>query len=76
MTAFRENPEDVAHGLLESAAGRSDEIGVAQRELVTMQEGLRAALLQKTRLYTEIYRLEILFLITGLHFQPHKLPVW
>lgn len=48
MTAFRQNPEDVAHSL--ASAGRSDEIGIAQRELVTMQEGLRAALLQKTRL--------------------------
>jgi len=32
------------------ASERSDEIGIAQRELVNMQQGLRAALLQKTRL--------------------------
>lgn len=48
MAAFRENPEVAAGGL--TSTERSDEIGVAQRELVTMQEGLRAALLQKTRL--------------------------
>ena len=48
MAAFRENPEVAAGGLQPSE--RSDEIGIAQRELVTMQEGLRAALLQKTRL--------------------------
>ena len=48
MAAFRENPE-VAAGALQPS-DRSDEIGIAQRELVTMQEGLRAALLQKTRL--------------------------
>jgi signal transduction histidine kinase len=48
MAAFRANPE-VAAGALPSSE-RSDEIGIAQRELVTMQQGLRAALLQKTRL--------------------------
>ncbi len=48
MAAFREKPEVAAGGLPSSE--RSDEIGIAQRELVTMQEGLRAALLQKTRL--------------------------
>ncbi|WP_420346261.1 sensor histidine kinase [Pelagibius sp.] len=48
MAAFRENPEVAAGGLQPSE--RSDEVGVAERELVTMQEGLRAALLQKTRL--------------------------
>lgn len=48
MAAFRDNPE-VAAGALPSSE-RSDEIGIAQRELVTMQQGLRAALLQKTRL--------------------------
>lgn len=48
MAAFRANPE-VAAGALPPSE-RSDEIGIAQRELVTMQQGLRAALLQKTRL--------------------------
>ncbi|WP_299394813.1 HAMP domain-containing sensor histidine kinase [Pelagibius sp.] len=48
MAAFRENPEVAAGGLQPSE--RSDEVGIAERELVTMQEGLRAALLQKTRL--------------------------
>jgi signal transduction histidine kinase len=48
MAAFRENPEVVAEALPPSE--RSDEIGIAQRELVNMQQGLRAALLQKTRL--------------------------
>ncbi len=48
MTAFREDPENAARAFKPSARG--DEIGVAQRELATMQEGLRAALLQKTRL--------------------------
>jgi signal transduction histidine kinase len=48
MIAFREDPEDVTRGIVPS--GRSDEIGVAQRELATMQQGLRAALQQKTRL--------------------------
>lgn len=48
MAAFRANPEVAADTLPPSE--RSDEIGIAQRELVTMQQGLRAALLQKTRL--------------------------
>lgn len=48
MAAFRANPEVVAGELPD--ADRSDEIGIAQRELATMQQGLRAALLQKTRL--------------------------
>jgi len=48
MAAFRANPENAAASLPPSE--RSDEIGIAQRELVTMQQGLRAALLQKTRL--------------------------
>jgi signal transduction histidine kinase len=48
MAAFRANPEVAAGALVPSE--RSDEIGIAQRELVTMQQGLRAALLQKTRL--------------------------
>ena len=48
MAAFREKPEVASQGLPPSE--RSDEIGIAQRELVNMQDGLRAALLQKTRL--------------------------
>jgi signal transduction histidine kinase len=48
MAAFRENPEVVADALPPSE--RSDEIGIAQRELLNMQQGLRAALVQKTRL--------------------------
>src|SRR3546814_14236754 len=48
MAAFRANPEFAAGTLPDSE--RSDEIGIAQRELATMQQGLRAALLQKTRL--------------------------
>ncbi len=48
MAAFRENPEVAADALAPSE--RSDEIGIAQRELLNMQQGLRAALLQKTRL--------------------------
>lgn len=47
MADFRANPE-VVEDLPPSE--RSDEIGIAQRELVNMQQGLRAALLQKTRL--------------------------
>jgi signal transduction histidine kinase len=48
MMAFRDDPEDASRIIQPSA--RSDEIGVAQRELATMQHGLRAALHQKTRL--------------------------
>ncbi|MEQ8355773.1 MAG: HAMP domain-containing sensor histidine kinase [Kiloniellaceae bacterium] len=48
MADFRAKPEVAAGALAPSE--RSDEIGIAQRELVHMQQGLRAALLQKTRL--------------------------
>jgi signal transduction histidine kinase len=48
MTAFRENPEDA--GRVVAPTSRGDEIGVAQRELARMQNELRAALRQKTRL--------------------------
>jgi signal transduction histidine kinase len=48
MADFRSNPEVVTDSLRPSE--RSDEIGIAQRELANMQQGLRAALLQKTRL--------------------------
>ncbi len=51
MTAFREDPESATSAFdAEGGQARNDEIGVAQRELVSMQEGLRAALHQKTRL--------------------------
>lgn len=48
MMRFRENPEDETATLLPSC--RSDEIGIAQRELAAMQDDLRAALRQKTHL--------------------------
>lgn len=48
MTDFRESPEDTGRVIHPSA--RNDEIGVAERELAAMQEGLRAALQHKTRL--------------------------
>ena len=48
MVAFRENPEDASRDIRPSE--REDEVGLAERELVSMQEGLRASLLQKTRL--------------------------
>ena len=48
MVAFREDPENATRALKPSS--RSDEIGVAQRELASMQAGLRSALQQKTRL--------------------------
>lgn len=50
MTAFRDHPEDASRSIL--ASSRSDEIGIAQRELSVMQNELRAALRQKTRLAT------------------------
>ncbi|HVG82125.1 MAG TPA: HAMP domain-containing sensor histidine kinase [Methylomirabilota bacterium] len=49
MTAFRDDPEDVARAAIEPS-GRTDEIGVAERELADMQARLRAALHQKSRL--------------------------
>jgi signal transduction histidine kinase len=48
MTQFSEAPEDATRIIRPS--GRSDEIGVVQRELAHMQQGLREALQQKTRL--------------------------
>ncbi len=48
MSAFRDDPEDASRSL--PPTDRSDEVGIAQRELVNMQEGLRASLLQKNRL--------------------------
>lgn len=48
MSAFREDPEDASRVIHPS--GRSDEIGFAEHELASMQEGIRGALQQKTRL--------------------------
>ncbi|NQU61687.1 MAG: HAMP domain-containing histidine kinase [Rhodospirillales bacterium] len=48
MTVFRNQPEDLTRTIPPSS--RSDEIGIAQRELAVMQDELRAALQQKTRL--------------------------
>lgn len=48
MMRFREHPEDSSAVL--RPTGRSDEIGVAQRELAVMQDQIRAALRQKSRL--------------------------
>lgn len=48
MAAFREAPETYRGPAHEST--RADEIGVAERELATMQGELRAALLQKSHL--------------------------
>lgn len=50
MMAFHENPED--ESVVIATSNRKDEVGVAQRELAVMQNELRAALLQKTRLAT------------------------
>jgi signal transduction histidine kinase len=48
MTAFRDDPESVARIIAPSS--RRDEIGVAERELATLQETVRQALRQKERL--------------------------
>ena len=48
MTAFREDPEDAQR--IFKPSHRTDEIGVAQRELTNMQGTLRAALQQKAHL--------------------------
>jgi signal transduction histidine kinase len=48
IAAFRRDPEDGAAVLIPS--GRSDEIGIAERELAEMQAALQTALRQKTRL--------------------------
>ena len=48
MARFRDDPEDASRIIKPSA--RSDEVGVAQRELAEMQEGLRGALQQRARL--------------------------
>lgn len=51
MVAFRADPEGAAVAAPDLIA-RTDEIGIAERELATMQDELRAALAQKTRLAT------------------------
>ncbi len=48
MTRFRENPEDELVTI--RPTNRGDEIGVAQRELASMQDDLRGALRHKTHL--------------------------
>jgi signal transduction histidine kinase len=48
MSAFREDPEDASRVIRPSE--RKDEIGFAEHELAAMQEGIRGALQQKTRL--------------------------
>src|SRR5262249_53683318 len=48
MTAFRADPENPARMITPS--GRQDEIGVAERELATMQHDLASMLQQKSRL--------------------------
>ena len=48
LVAFRETPEDTTHDM--PATDRSDEIGVAQREVTVMQHDLRAALKQRAHL--------------------------
>ena len=50
LTAFREDPENEERTIV--ASHRTDEVGVAQRELAIMQDQVRAALRQKTRLAT------------------------
>ena len=48
ITGFRANPEDARQTL--KASSRSDEIGMIERELCRMQEELRQALNQKSKL--------------------------
>jgi signal transduction histidine kinase len=48
MVDFRANPEDMSRD--ESAARRSDEIGVAEREFLQLQKQIRKALKQRERL--------------------------
>ncbi|MCH7807097.1 MAG: hypothetical protein IH995_08150, partial [Proteobacteria bacterium] len=48
MATFSEDPEDMSKDL--ETTTRSDEIGVAQRELAEMQRGLRLALRQRAHL--------------------------
>lgn len=48
MMRFREEPEDASRVVRPSA--RTDEVGVMERELASMQQGLRGALQQKAHL--------------------------
>ncbi len=48
MVRFRDSPEDSA--MIVAPSGRRDEIGVAERELASMQRDLYVSLQQKTRL--------------------------
>jgi signal transduction histidine kinase len=48
MVAFRAEPDDASRVIVPS--GRSDEVGVAERELAHMQEAVRLALSQRARL--------------------------
>ncbi len=48
LVAFRDAPEDVSTDIVVS--NRSDEVGVAERELAEMQRGLRTALKQRAHL--------------------------
>lgn len=48
MIAFRKRPNDINTAIAPSQ--RRDEVGMAQRELARMQEGIRASLLQQERL--------------------------
>ncbi|HEY4136137.1 MAG TPA: HAMP domain-containing sensor histidine kinase [Alphaproteobacteria bacterium] len=48
MMAFRENPDDPSRVIVPSK--RTDEIGLAEAELATLQQRLRAALGQRSRL--------------------------
>ena len=49
MMAFRDDPENMSRSPIASSR-RADEVGIAERELADMQERLRAALHQKSRL--------------------------
>ena len=50
MIAFRDDPEDESRTI--TASNRSDELGIAEKELSSMQQDVRTALRQKTRLAT------------------------
>jgi signal transduction histidine kinase len=50
ITAFRRAPDDATREIKPS--GRSDEIGITERELATMQDEVRHALSQRNRLAT------------------------
>lgn len=48
MVEFRDDPEDASRGI--AASRRSDEIGLAERELAVLQNTVRQALAQRARL--------------------------